>query len=126
MWRGPATQIGEEELGADSLHDSSQGKRSFRKLVVGPPREALEVARRIGGVAVSDFSDVDPREYEDVYVVHARDAALLEPLLAGAEVVLYIKWSVPPPRGVRVVVLTCAKDELCEEADCLCGGALRI
>lgn len=86
----------------------------------------MEVARRVGGVAVSDFSGVDPHEYEDVYAVHIKDVALLEPLLAGAEVVLYLRWSLQPPRGVRTIVLTCVEDKLCREADCLCGGALRI
>lgn len=124
MWRGPATPKGDEELGADFLVFSSSAKNPFKRVVVGPPAEAVAVAKRVGGVAVSDFSGVPPELYGDVYVVHA--SGDLGPLLSSADVVLYIKGPIPPPRGVRLIALTCSKTDLCEEADCLCGGALRI
>ncbi|AEA12816.1 hypothetical protein TUZN_1340 [Thermoproteus uzoniensis 768-20] len=124
MWRGPATPSGDEELGADFLISSLSAKNPFKRLVVGPPREAVAVARRIGGVAVSDFSGAPPDLYRDVYAVHA--SGDLGPLMAGADVVVYIEGPIPPPRGVRVIALTCARRGICEEADCVCGGALRI
>jgi len=115
--------MGEEELGAELLVSSSGGN-PFRVLVVGPPKAAAAAARRVGGIAVSNFLDVPPEVYEGIYAVHA--SGDLSPLLAGARVVLYIRGPVPPPAGTRLIVLTCSRDPLCGEADCICGGALRI
>ncbi len=124
MWRGPATPTGDEELGADLLVFSTSAKNPFRRVVIGPPSKAAAVAKRVGGVAVSDFSGAPPELYSDVYAVHA--SGDLEPLIASADVVLYIQGPIPPPRGARLIALTCSKIGLCDEADCVCGGALRI
>lgn len=110
-------QSGEEEPGSD-----------FSKLVIGPPKDSVELARRIGGVAVSNFEGIPPDVYQDVYVVHAPSLELLEPLLKGARYIFYLGGPLPPPRSTagRLIVVTCNKNEICGEADCLCGGALRI
>lgn len=127
VWGGPATPNSDEESGADLALSLSPARLfpPFSVLVVGPARRALRAARALSAVAASDFSGVPPELYEGVYAVHIESWESAEALIAGAKRVVFIPGlpAAPPPGAL---VATCARLDLCEAYDCICGGALRI